>query len=249
MRAALCLLLLSALPAQQIVVPGTETRAAVEARKDGLVLPAGEFGAQELIDATAAYLCRNYLYDPRDLQRVEGFTLQRPIALDALGAEELLYALLAARSFAVLPVDEPRGLYRVVCIDASAPSPELLAGAPWRTPEEIQRRPQLRELVRTVVELQNADAQQLAQLLRFGMSLGPWRPGVLLANAGERRWLLLHGYRDQVATAIAFAVRFDRLGANTPAAAPAADEGLLARLQRLEQEVAALREQLAAARR
>lgn len=252
MRAAL-LLALSAvalplrLPAQQVVAPATDVHGVVAATKDGLVLPAGEFTVQELIDAAAAFLCRNFVYDAGAVLRAPGFTLQRPLALDALGAEELLYALLSTRDFAVLPIDEPRGIYQIALLDPNQPRATVLVSTPWRSIEEVLRRPRLREIVFTAIELQHADAQQLAMLLRSGFHTGTWRPGMLLPTAVERRTLLLHGYRDQVAQAIVLAQRFDQLQRSvepTDAATPA----LMMRLQRLEQEVAELRRELAARR-
>ena len=230
--------------AQQIIAPATAVRGAVVAAKDGLVLPAGEFTVAELIDAVATFLCRNYLYDHAPVQRAQGFSLQRPLALDALGAEEMLYALLSTREFAVLPIDEPRGVYQIAMLDPNQPRAGVLVSTPWRTAEEVLRRPQLREIVFTSLELRHADAQQLAALLRSAFGNGQWRPGCLLATATERHTLLLHGYRDQVANALAIGARFDRL---CQPSAPTAEAALLLRLQRLEREVAELREQLAAA--
>lgn len=242
MRGPLLLVLLATTAlAQQIVAPATAARSAVTAAKDGLVLPAGEFTVQELIEATAVYLCRNYLYDQSAVQRAKGFSLQRPLALDALGAEELLYALLSTRDFAVLPIDEPRGIYQIALLDPNQPRAEVLVTTPFRSAEEVLRRPQLREIVFTGIDLQHADAQLVAQLLRGAMAVGQWRPGGLIASAVERRTLLLHGYRDQVASAIAVATRFDRL--SRPSTPP--PDLLMERLLRLEAEVAELRQQLA----
>lgn len=223
--------------AQQIVAPATAARGAVLASKNGLVLPAGEFTVSELIDATATYLCRNFLYDPNAVLRAKGFTLQRPIALDALGAEEMLYALLASRDFAVLPLDEVRGVFQIVLLEQNQPGVTALASTPWRTAEEILRRPQLREIVFTAVELQNADAQQFVSLVRNAFTYGGWRPGCLVASASERRTVMLHGYRDQVANAITLATRFDQW---SRPALPVSDE-VQTRLRQLEQEVAALK--------
>lgn len=228
----------ASLPAQQIVSPATAARGAVIASKDGLVLPAGEFTVSELIDATATYLCRNFLYDPNAVLRAKGFGLQRPLALDALGAEEMLYALLASRDFAVLPLDEARGVYQIVLLEQNQPGATVFASTPWRTTEEILRRPQLREIVFTTIELQNADAQQFVNLLRNTLSFGGWRPGCLVASASERRTVVLHGYRDQVANAIALAARIDQL--SRPALS--ASEEMLLRVRQLEQEVATLKQ-------
>jgi type II secretory pathway component GspD/PulD (secretin) len=230
-----------AVHAQQIVSPATAARGAVVAAKDGLVLPAGDFTVSELIDATATYLCRNFLYDPNAVLRAKGFSLQRPLALDALGAEELLYALLASRDFAVLPLDETRGVFQIVLLEQNQPGAAVFASTPWRTSEEVLRRPQLREIVFTVIELQHADAQQFVMLLRNSFAFGGWRPGCLVASAAEQRTIVLHGYRDQVANALALAARFDQM--NQPD--PTTTTSTLDRLQQLEREVATLKELVA----
>ncbi|HEX5051196.1 MAG TPA: hypothetical protein VFZ65_05455 [Planctomycetota bacterium] len=245
-RRTLAMAVLLALPAvaQQVVVPGTATRGAFIADKDGLTLPAGDLTVAELIDSVAGYLCRNYLFDPEVVEKARGFTLQRPISLDAVGSEEMLYALLAARSLAAIPIDELRGVYQIVALgdDARSNRPSLpIAAIPWRTPEEILRRPRLRELVMTAVDVRHADAQQLAQALRAHFSMhGAWQPGMPTACASEQHTLLLHGYRDQIAQTIVMVQQIDRLSAPIPAA-----PDLLQRLEALEREVAELRQQQA----
>jgi len=234
--AVLMVLAAATAEAQQVVVPASISRSAVQATKDGLVLPAGEFTVAELIDAVATFLCRNYLFDAAPILRAQGFTLQRSIALDALGSEEMLYALLSTRDFAVLPLDELRGLYQIVSLDPDPRRNEVLVSTPWRSNEDILRRPHLREIVVTAVDLERADAQVLANTLRGAFAAqGPWRPGGLIASASDRRWLTLHGYREVVAQAIAFARQFDRLSPPPP------PEPLLRRLQSLEREVAELK--------
>jgi hypothetical protein len=225
---------------QQVLSPTAGAQGPILATKDGLLLPAGELTVAELIDATARYLCRNYLYDLAVVEQVPDFTLQRPLALDALGSEEILAALLASRGLAALPLDELRGVYEVVALTGNPRHPPI-ATVPWRTADDILRRPRLRELVMTAVELQHADANQLAQALRSQFSLlGTWQPGMPTASAAGSRVLLLHGYRDQVAATILAALQFDRL------LTPPPTDALLKRLERLEIEVKELRRELAA---
>jgi hypothetical protein len=228
---------------QQVVAPGTATRSAIVAAKDGLTLPAGEFTVAELIDAVAAYLCRNYVYDQAVVDGARGFTLQRSLALDALGSEEMLYSLLAARNLAAVPIDELRGVFQVISLAGNPPQPGPIAATPWRSPEEILQRPRLRELVMTAVDLRHADAQLIAQALRNQFSMfGQWQPGVMTACASGRHTLLLHGYRDQLAQTILLARQLDRLQADET---PVSTE-VQRRLDALEREVAALRAELKA---
>lgn len=246
MRTFAFAVMLAALPAQQIVTPATVARGPVLATKDGLTLPAGAFSIVDLVDAVSGYLCRNYLFDYGALDKLPGFTLQRSIALDAIGSEEIPHALLAARGLAALPVDELRGVWQIVPL---APDQRTLpvTNVPWRTPEDILRRPRLHELVMTVITLQRADAQQLAGALRMQFSLqGTWQPGVPIACASGPRTLLLHGYRDQIAPLLVILQQIDRMQEAPPP--PPSNETLLARLDALEREVAALRAELQAAK-
>jgi hypothetical protein len=235
------LLLAATAAAQQPLVGASTQHGPIVATKDGLTLPAGEFTVADLIDAVAGYLCRNYLYDHADVEKVPGFTLQRRIGLDALGSEELLYALLAARNLTALPVDELRGVFQIVSLSPERRSTPI-ATVPWRTPEEVLRRPRLRELVLTAVVLHHADATQLANGLRAQFSFqGMWQPGMPTAAASGPHTLLLHGYRDQVAATIQMVQLVDR---ETGEAQPDHDP-VLARLDALERELATLRAELA----
>lgn len=235
------LLLAVAAPAQQVVAPAVAAHGAIVANKDGLVLPAGEFTVVEMVEATAAFLCRNYLYDVDVVTRRGTFVLQRSLALDAPGSEELLAALLASRDLAAVPIDEFRGVYQVLALDSD---PWLLATLPWRTPTEILRRPRLRELIVTAIDVHDVDARQLAATFRQHA----WQPQAshaqtFTAFAGDEH-LLLRGYRDQLAEVVQVVRQLER--ANAPAPAPTADPSLQRRVDALEREVAELKLLLAA---
>ncbi len=227
--ASAALLAAAALPAQHVVAPRSPAHGAIVAGKDGLVLPAGEFTVAELIEATASFLCRNYVYEQDAVARRGGFVLQRPLAVDAPGSEELLGALLAARGLAALPLDEHRGIWQVIALDGD---PAVLALLPWRTPDEILRRPRLR-----------VDARVLAQTFRqHARQAATPQPPWCTAFAADERLLLLSGYRDQLAPVLQLVHQLELAAAPTSATdAPT----LAQRVDRLEAEVADLRAQLA----
>lgn len=231
-------------PAQQVVIAGTGAHGAILATKDGLTLPAGEFTVGELIEATAHYLCRNYLYDAATIARCPSFTLQRPLSVNALGSEEMLYALLASRDLVAMPLDEWRGVWQVTPLVGDGPTLGWLALTPCRSDEEILRRPQLREIVMTSCELHTPFARAFAQSLSTLFACGGWRPGTLVAMAAGERTVLLHGYRYQVARGLLLLAQLDHSAAR---AAPSADA--IARIEALERELAALKAELAALRR
>lgn len=247
MRALLLLLTMTtaALAQRGTVVEATVRHGDIVTTRAGLTLPAGEFTVGEMLEACAGYLCRNYLYDPELVDGRRPFRLQRELSLDAVGAEEVLYALLASRDLAALPLDDLRGVYQVVPIDVALPSNVPMATIPWRTPNDILRRRNLRELVLTVVTLEHVDAERAAAALRghFAMARA-WRPGAPLATATDARSIILHGYGDQVARTILALRELDRIRAPQPPE-PSLDAAVLQRLEALEREVQHLKNELA----
>jgi hypothetical protein len=119
-----------------------------------------------------------------------------------------------------------------------------MAWVPWRTPDEVRRRPHFRELVLTAVPLEHADAEQLANSMRTHFVLQRmWQPGAPTISAAGRGVVLLHGYRDQIAQTIDVLHQIDL--ATTPAPSPPTAAAMARRLEALEREVAALRRELA----
>ncbi|MCB9877663.1 MAG: hypothetical protein H6835_08700 [Planctomycetes bacterium] len=232
--------------AQNIVVAGNTRHADVAATARGLTLPAGTFTVTELIDAVAGYLCRIYVYDLDDVEQRATFTLQRALSLDALGSEEMLYALLAARNLAALPLDELRGVYQIIALDAQRPTTPI-GTVPWRRPQDILLRPHLRELVLTAVPLEHLDAAQVAQALRAQFVLQQtWQPGTPTVSSIGAHGLVLHGYSDLLAQTIRVLHDLDRAFAPPPPPSPpAVPADVLRRLDALEHEVQELRRQLA----
>lgn len=246
MRIALSFcLLVAAASAQTVVVDATKTQrhGDILTNARGLTLPAGEFTIGEMIDAVADYLCRNYVYDPVVVNEQRPLKLHRALSLDALGSEEVLYALLASRNLVALPLDAQRGLFQIVPLAANHES-HPMASIPWRRPEDLLLRPHFRELVMTSITLQNLNAQQVANGLRSHFSmLRTWQPGAPSVSFMGPRTLVLHGYGDQLAEVVQSLLQLDRLAA--PATPPPANRALLQRLEALEREVATLKKQLA----
>lgn len=228
----------------EVLVRGTERHGDIVTGKHGMVLPAGEFTVAEMVEACAGYLCRNYLYDPNVVMQRAPFRLQRELALDALGSEEVLYALLSARNLAALPLDEARGIYQVVPLEPSGRS-HPMAAIPWRRPQDLLLRPHYRELAMTTIAVEHLDARQVANGLRshFAM-LRQWQPGAPTIAFVSEHALVLHGYGDQLAETIQAIRTLDQLAAPRPAK-PSEVELLLRRMEALEREVRQLKRQLA----
>tara|TARA_R110002072_G_scaffold174303_5_gene329518 strand:+ start:15013 stop:15753 length:741 start_codon:yes stop_codon:yes gene_type:complete len=244
MRLAITLLFAAVLSAQSVEVDtGKITRHGdIATNKHGLTLPAGEFTIGEMVDAVAAYLCRNYIYDATIINQRQPLRLQRVVSLDALGSEEVLYALLASRNLAALPLDEARGIFHIVPLDQSHPHP--MATIPWRRPQDLVRRPHFREIVMTSLTLEHLDAEHVAKMLRSHFSmLRTWQPGAPTVTFLSKRAIMLHGYGDQLAQVIRELVELDRMAKPVTPAAPS-NTALLTRLEALEREVRDLRKQL-----
>ena len=211
--------------------------------KRGLTLPAGEFTIAEMIDAVAGYLCRNYIYDATIIHERAPLVLQRALALDALGSEEVLYALLATRNLVALPIDGVRGVYQIVPLDEHHNS-HPMATIPWRRPQDLVLRPHFREMVMTSLALQHLDARLVANALREHFSmLRTWQPGAPIVTFLGEHAIMLHGYADQLTQVVQALNELDRMAA--PSKVPASELATLQqRLAALEQEVRALKQQL-----
>lgn len=202
----------------------------------GFVLEAGDIAVEELIDQAARFLNRNVLYNPAELAAAggrAGIRLQKRIELDALGCEELLASLLYVNGFAVIPLDADKGFYEVVAIHGPR-GREVVSRPIAMDPDQVLRRPQLKMVVVTTVQLRHINAVIATNALRPFFSSGNQPPGSLtIGNVGNQASIVLLGFADQVAAAIRLLRECDR-----PEAEPKPD--LEQRLAILEQQVRAL---------
>jgi type II secretory pathway component GspD/PulD (secretin) len=219
--------------------PRPESAAPVHIRigSDGFVLPAGDIELRELIEAAAYYLQRNIVSNPDELRRAGGepLHLQKELAVDALGCEDVLSQMLYMRGFAVIEVDSDKRLYEVIHLQGTRAA-EVAASAPHRAPEEILRRPHLKQYVVTEVQLQHVDAQKACSMLRpfFANAIGGMASNSLrlvVGTMGNRSSLLLGGFQDDLAQAILLVRACDTAHANT--AEPEEDD-LAQRVRQLE---------------
>jgi hypothetical protein len=224
-------------PAAQVAAPAQAR--AVAGR--GFVLEPGDVAIEDLIDAAAQFLNRNILYMPSEVSgggKAVSVHLQNRLELDANGCEEMLCSLLYSRGLALTVLDQGRNLYEVIHM-AGPRAKEISTRAVLVTPEEVLRRPLLRMAVLTTVELQHINAPVAVNALRpfFGQS-GNQGSTLQLGNAGNNASLLLLGFADQVASAIRMIRECDK------PPPPNQPPELVQRVQQLEQQVQALREQL-----
>jgi len=236
------LFLLSAL-ATACLTPGAQDPKKAPAGPP-FVLEAGELKINELIDRSAAYLKRNILTNEQEMantaQGGSVFKLQQPISTDHDGCEDLLTSLLHTRGFAILPLDESKGVYEVISMNGPRQR-EVCSRAAQRTPAQILARPNLKMPVSVVVPLAHINATIATNALRpfFASTGSPQGSGSLtIGNVGNNTAMLMSGMQDQIANAI----RLLQV-ADTPGAPDA--PGTAERLEALTQRVAALEEKLA----
>jgi hypothetical protein len=210
----------------------------------GFVLEAGDLGLEDLIDAAAQVLGRNILYTPAEFQgggkaSAPTVHLQNRLELDANGCEEMLSSLLYARGYAVTPLDPGRNVYEVIAMFGPR-GKEISTRAVSMTPDEVLRRPMLRVVVLTTLDLQHINAPVAVNALRpFYGQAGNQASTLQFGNVGNNRSLLLEGFADQVAAAIRIIRECDK------PPPPEHQPELATRVQQLEQQAQSLREQLA----
>jgi hypothetical protein len=247
-----CLLLLPCLapaqnrppkqPVPEIVRPEVPHRD-IKVDGNGFTLPEGEVTVTELIDAAARFLGRNILWNSQELQAVGGdssFYLQKTTAVDAVGCEELLYSMLFTKGLAVLPVDEPRGFYEVVALNGPR-GREVSSRATSRSVAAVLRRPNFKQYVLVTVPLQHVNAQVASAALRpfFAGSNNQGGASLTLGNVGNNSSILLMGFGDQVAAAIAMLQECDTPQPPNPQTQPVQEQ-----LQSLAEQVAKLQAQV-----
>ena len=168
----------------------------------GFVLEAGEHSLRSIIERASKYLGRNYLM-PTELDMPNlNVVLQKTLALDANGCEQVVSQLVYSKNFAITPLDPGRGLYEVIFM-RGAKRPQVIQQALTMTVEEVLRRPRLKMYVCTTIKLKHVDASHASQQLRPFFAAGGARGGGLsFGTGGSSRQLLLQGFADNVASAI-----------------------------------------------
>jgi len=234
-----------AAPAAKAAEPAAPRRP-LKSDGNGFTLPEGEVTIDELIDGAAKYLGRNLLYSSQELAaggNSVSWTFQKQLTVDALGCEEVLYGLLYQKGFAVLPIDVDKQIYEVVFMGGQR-GREVVNRAPWRTPEEILKRPGFKEMVVTSLPLQHINATVATNALRpfFSNAAGPQGGSSLaLGNVGNNSAILLMGFRDQVAAAIRMLRECDTPPKEMPVDAATALAELQSQVKQLQAQVAELK--------
>ena len=198
-----------------------------------LVLEAGSHRVEDLIDAAAKFLGRNYICSPAEVAgaATKQIELQKRLELDAKGCEEVTSQLLYMLGFVVTRVDPAYDLYE--CLFLNGPRRNDITNRAVRMPpEEVMIRTGLKMMVTCSIPLRHINAQTVSNVLRpfFATSQSS---GAMTLAAVEQRTLCVTGFTDEVAKCIRIVQDADQ-----PPERP--DPSLEERLTRIEARLAAL---------
>lgn len=209
-------------------------------------LAPGEHDLVELVEKAATVLGRNILWQPTERPAKNAgltVTLNNPVKVTPSGFEELLGNLLYAQGLAIVPIDADKGFFEVIALQGPR-GREIMSRAPWRTPEEIQARPQAREYAMTSVRLKHINASICTNALRpfFMSSSQPQIVGLMIGNVGNQEAMVLAGFTDQLCAALRLIRECDQEPVQPPDFNQPGHQNALAALQA---QIKALQEQVA----
>jgi len=220
-----------------------------------LTLPAGSLPLKDVVDATAAFLEVNILYDETEVLAHGGvIALQTPLALERGAAEDAVCDLTFGNGFVLAPRDAAKGLYELVFLRGPK-ARGLMQMAPQRTIEQVMSRPLLKQPVATSFRLQNTNATIASNALRpFFASTGGGAPTGLTFGTADNQTMLVAGIQCEVVKAIELLRRVDvetenAAGQGAPeGSAPTQFQILQLRIAELERTIAELRQEVATLR-
>jgi hypothetical protein len=235
-RFASAALACAALGAFSLPAVAPTARATGPTRPDVFVLEAGEHDVVDLIDQSALFLGRNYVYAENEVAQAASrkVRLQHRLELDAAGCEEVVSSLAFSVGLAMLPLNPQRGIYEWVLL--AGPKRGLVSTAALAmTPQKVQANRNLRIPVTVTYPLQHINAGAATNQLRPFFAAGSVA-AITLASAGDS--VVIGGFAPEVANAIDLLERIDAAPAEQPAAVPAAWQAQVEqRLRALEKAV------------
>lgn len=219
------------------------------AQQEPLVLPAGEHQLPALIDQCSVHLKVNILTSPQELAAnqptVPVLRLQQAVSLDAAGCEDFLSSVLWQQGFALTWLDQSARTMEVIGMNSPRAREVGMRAVPT-TVDTVLARPNSRMPVSVVVPLAHVNATVATNSLRpfFANAARAGGGDLTIGTMGNGATLLLSGIQNQVAQALRMIQASD-----VPAPQPDPNDAaqLVARVQQLEQRLAALEQQLRAA--
>lgn len=218
-----------------------------------LTLPAGDLPLKDVVDAAAAFLKVNILYDRAEVGAQGGtILLQTPMTLARAKAETAVSDLVYANGFVLAPRDGEQGLYELVFL-RGAKARDAMKLAPHRTVEQVMAQPTLKQPVTTSFALQNTNATIATNAMRpfFAATGGSAPTGITLGCAADNQTMLLSGIQSEVVKAIQILRQVDVKSedAQWGVAPTGTADAQLQRLAELEAAVQQLRTEVAELKR
>lgn len=206
-------------------------------------LPAGDVTLQQLVTEAGRILHWQITIDPLEVGEVQPLVLQSPIATDAAGGAEVLHALLFARELALVAAPAGKDHYEVLSLRGKR-ADEVYTAAPTLTAEAVLQHPRGKRVITTTLTLHNTNGTVMTAALNPVLASARGRSGSRPTNAPRLRGygqdqVTFTGCQDQVASMVRLTQALD--APSTPAQNLAS---LWARTYRLEQQMAALEQQL-----
>ncbi len=244
--------LASSLALLAATLPGQAGTEAPKIQHDAtsLTLPAGDLPLKDVVDATAAFLKVNILYDRAEVQAQGGtIALQTPMTITRDKAEAAVSDLVYANGFVLAPRDLEKGLFNLVFLRGPK-AREAMQLAPQRTVEQVLSQPTLKQPVATTFTLQNTNATIATNAMRpFFASTGGSAPTGITFGCTDNRTMLISGIQCEVVKAIEMLRKVDVKSEDSMDDAwrqsRESNKELLQRIAGLEQTVQQLQKELA----
>jgi len=224
----------SELPSAQDPVPAQD--------RDGppkLLFEPGTHSAKDIIERSAKFLGRNYIYSDVELAGpTQELPLQNRLELERGDCEAVVEGLLYSMGLVLVPVNAERGIYEV--IHTSGPKRgEIMRRAVTMSAAEVLENRHRKLAVQCTVDLGNINAMVATQQLRplFAQSGGQ---GLITGAIGDGHSLVLAGYADSVAAAIELVAASDLDAAGPDAKAEEAGPSLRLLLEEIQVRLSAL---------
>lgn len=214
-----------------------------------ITLPVGDLPLQAVVDAAAAFLKVNILYNRAEIQAQGGtIFLQTPMTLARDKAEAAISDLVYTNGFVLAPRDADQAVYELVHLRGPK-AREAMQMAPQRTAEQVLSRPTLKQPVQTSLTLQNTNATIAINALRPFYAATSGGPTNMTFGCADNHTMLLSGIQCEVAKAIELLRKVDVKSEDADAVGATPDDlptkNLLRRVAKLEHTVQQLQKEVA----
>lgn len=202
------------------------------------VIDAGEHSIKDLLDRTAEFLKRNYIYSEAEFAQLgpaANIKIHNRLDLGRNEVEAVVSELLYTLNFVMLPVNEPRGIYEWVSLGGPKRG-EVETRARQMTTKDVLAYVGPKIAVMTTYTLTNINAQQAHNSLRPFFASGTNAGMLSFGIVGDASALLIRGFSDQVAAAIKILERADGAAPDT--------EDFFEWKERIEKRVEALEQKI-----